>query len=341
MIELKGLTKTYETKDGPTTVLDDISLTVPPGEITAVVGPSGAGKSTLSKMIALLERPTSGTVTVDGVDLSRLRGKKLRASRQRIGTIFQSGALFQRLTAAQNITLPLDFLGVRQDQKLDRVARLLDRVGLSDRANHYPAQLSGGQQQRVGIARALALRPSVLLADEATSGLDPQTTTSILELIKELRSDLGITVVMITHEMDVVRTLADSVARLSAGKIVEHGRVADLSADPSSALGRELVPVPTADTRPDNTDLYHLLLSGPKVPTDWAARAGQSLGTPVHVLSASLETRGGRYTGRAQVAINHSDPNNVGTVLSGLGISSEHIGPSYQPIPDSSAEVTR
>src|SRR4051812_39926890 len=217
MIILERLSKTYGSGAGGR-VLEDISLTVDRGEIAAIVGPSGAGKSTLAKCINLLERPSSGKVSVDGVDLTELRGAALRNARQSIGTIFQNAVLLRRRTVAENVAIALEFLGVTRVDRDRRVQELLGLVGLLGKADAYPAQLSGGQQQRVGIARALALRPSVLLADEATSGLDPDTTASILALLKSLRDGLDLTIVLITHEMDVVRDAADTVWRLEQGR---------------------------------------------------------------------------------------------------------------------------
>jgi ABC-type polar amino acid transport system ATPase subunit len=218
MIEVTALTKRY----GSLTVLDGVDFAVQAGEIAAVVGPSGAGKSTLARCINLLEKPTSGSILVDGKDLTRLSRRELRSARRAIGTVFQSASLLQRMTAAENVALPMRYLDISHSARVTRVHELLDRVGMLHRANHYPAQLSGGQQQRIGLARGLALKPSVLLADEPTSGLDPQTTASILKLLAELRDELRVAVVLITHEMDVVRNVADSVARLHEGKIIER-----------------------------------------------------------------------------------------------------------------------
>src|SRR5215218_1993695 len=211
MIELTDLTKVYGHGDDRTVVLDRINFRVEAGEILAVVGPSGAGKSTLAQCINLLTPPTSGSVVVNGDDLTTLSAAKLRVARRRIGTVFQSAGLLERRTAAENVALPLEYLGVTAAEARKRVAELLDRVGLTTKANHYPYQLSGGQKQRVGIARALALRPSVLLSDEATAGLDPESTASIVDLLKELRDDLDLSILFITHEMDTVLQVADSV----------------------------------------------------------------------------------------------------------------------------------
>ena len=239
MIEISGLTKAY----GETTVLEGIDFRVEDGQIAAIVGPSGAGKSTPARCINLLERPTSGTITVNDQELTTLSRRDLRTARRQIGTVFQSASLLRRLTAAQNVALPLKYVGLPEEAQREQVRELLDRVGLLHRANHYPAELSGGQRQRVGLARGLALRPSVLLSDEATSGLDPEATQSILRLLGELRDDLGVTILVITHEMDVVRTVADVVAHLDHGRIVEHGPVGDVVRRSDSPLSRALLPL--------------------------------------------------------------------------------------------------
>jgi len=243
MIEIRQLHKHYDTAQGRVQVLKGIDLDVQAGSITAVVGPSGAGKSTLSHCISLLEKPSSGQILVDGKDLSILSGKALRIERRAIGTIFQNSALLRRMTVAENVALPLRNLGVIHHEMEHRVAELLERVGLADRANSYPGELSGGQRQRVGIARALALRPRLLLSDEATSGLDPEATAQILELLASLRTDLGLAIILITHEMDVVRHIADRVAQLDGGRIAEYGELRTLVANPESVTGSKLLPL--------------------------------------------------------------------------------------------------
>lgn len=201
MIAIDDLHKSYRTADGRlSAVLKGLSLQVPERSITAVVGPSGAGKSTLARCISLLERPDSGSIRINGLDLSVLSGEALRRERRAIGTVFQSSALLSRRTAWENVALPLAWLGVVERDIKARVGELLESVGLSHKADAWPAQLSGGQRQRIAIARALALRPSVLLADEATSGLDPQATASVLTLLKRLRDEYQLAIVLITHE---------------------------------------------------------------------------------------------------------------------------------------------
>ncbi len=326
MIEISGLTKSY----GATTVLDGIDLTVGDARIAAVVGPSGAGKSTLARCINLLEKPSGGTIAVNGRDLTALSGRELRQARREIGTVFQSASLLRRLTAAQNVALPLRHHGVPEAQVRRRVHELLERVGMLHRAQHYPSQLSGGQRQRIGIARGLALHPSVLLSDEATSGLDPETTGSILALLRELRDDLGVTILVITHEMDVVRGIADHVAQLDHGRIVEQGRVAEVVRRSDSELSRSLLPVPPAASTPDGHREWSVRYDAAEVSPYWLARAGRELGADLAVLSALVEESGGEGVGRLVVGIDTQvDDARVRAVLRGLGIAAERrTGPS-------------
>ena len=245
MICLRDVHKVYRLRDGSQVhALDGLTLDIPAGSIHGVVGTSGAGKSTLVRCLTALERPTDGEVRVAGQDLTTLGAHELRAARRAIGMVFQHANLLEQRTAAQNIAYPLALAGVRKGQRHDRVARMLTLVGLDGRGSSYPAQLSGGQQQRVGIARALADEPAVLLCDEPTSALDPETTRSILDLIRDVRDRLGVTVVIITHEMSVVRRICDSVSLLEAGRIIQSGPIEDVVSDVDSRLSRELVPPP-------------------------------------------------------------------------------------------------
>ena len=229
MIRLRDVSKTYPASDAA--ALDGVSLEIPAGGVFGVIGQSGAGKSTLIRLINALERPTSGRVEVDGIDVASLSAAELRALRRRIGMIFQNFGLLSSRTVAANVAFPLVLAGVAKATRESKVAALLDRVGLSDHAAKYPAQLSGGQKQRVGIARALATDPDILLCDEATSALDPETTRSVLTLLRDLNRDLGLTIVLITHEMDVVRYVCDRVAVLERGQVVETGTVTDIFAN--------------------------------------------------------------------------------------------------------------
>ena len=325
MIEIRALTKTFGSGTHATTVLDGIDFAVGRGEAFAIVGPSGAGKSTLAHCINLLERPTSGAVVVDGVDLTTLGAGRLRAARRAIGTVFQASSLLSRRTAAENVALPLEYLGVTRRERAARVAELLERVGLSHRAGHLPHQLSGGQRQRVGIARALALRPSVLLADEATSGLDPGATASVLALLQEIRRDLGLTVILITHEMAVVREVADRAALLEGGRIVEQGAVVDLVTDPASLLGRALLPAPASATPGEGDEAWKVSYGSDAVPADWIDRLGRLLDTQVSLLAASIEPIAGVLTGRATIAIAPRPATAVHEALATLGLHGERV----------------
>ncbi|TFD93316.1 ATP-binding cassette domain-containing protein [Cryobacterium lactosi] len=320
MISLEQLTKVYGHGDAQTVVLDRLDFSVDAGEIFAVVGPSGAGKSTLAQCVNLLERPTSGSVLVNGENLSQLSEKALRVARRRIGTIFQSDGLYSRRTAAANVALPLEYLGVTAAETRARTAELLDRVGLSNKAGHYPHQLSGGQRQRVGIARALALRPSVLLSDEATSGLDPDSTRSIVALLKELRDDLGLSILFITHEMDTVLQVADSVARLDHGRIVESGRIVELLRDPASGLGRALRPARSHESAAADATEWFVSYTSAAVPTDWLSRLADQLGTTVSLLGASIETVDGATVGHASIGVTGADREHLIAVAHSLGL---------------------
>ncbi len=241
MIEVKNLVKVYETKKGSVTGVDHVSLKVEKGEIYGIVGYSGAGKSSLIRCLNLLEKPTSGEIHIDGVELTSLSKSELRKARLKIGMIFQHFHLVSAKTVSENIAFALKAAGLPKAKINDRVTELLEMVGLSDKKDVYPAQLSGGQKQRVGIARALANNPSVLLCDEATSALDPSTTKSILSLLKKINSELGITIVLITHEMEVVKTICDRMAVMQDGKIIEEGDVYEVFANPKQSLTKDFV----------------------------------------------------------------------------------------------------
>jgi D-methionine transport system ATP-binding protein len=242
IIIVKGLTKTFGDKgSGRVEALVNVDLSVEEGEIFGVVGLSGAGKSTFIRCLNRLETPTSGSVTVDGRDLNGLKREELRSFRRDIGMIFQSFNLLSSRTAAGNVAFPLEVAGKGRQEIKARVSELLEMVGLADKAEAYPAQLSGGQKQRVGIARALANDPKILLSDEATSSLDPQTTSSILTLIEDLKNRLGLTVVLITHEMKVITEICDLVAIMESGRVVELGRVMDVFTDPRHPTSKKFI----------------------------------------------------------------------------------------------------
>ncbi|WP_336280465.1 methionine ABC transporter ATP-binding protein [Cronobacter dublinensis] len=239
MITLEGLSKTYAGEGRP--ALDDVSLTVPQGAVYGILGRSGAGKSTLLRCLNLLERPTSGRILMNGADITRLDDRALRQHRARTAMVFQHFNLLHARTVADNVAVPLEITGVPRPARRERVAELLELVGLADKADAFPSRLSGGQKQRVGIARALAARPQVLLCDEATSALDPDTTASVLALLADINRQLGLTIVLITHELEVVKAICDHAALLENGRLVESGRLADLLTAPWSVLRQTLV----------------------------------------------------------------------------------------------------
>ena len=241
MIELRNLSKSFTTADGPVEALRRINLTVNDGDIYGIIGMSGAGKSTLVRCINMLERPTEGSVLLDGRDLGMLSKKEMQDVRRQVTMIFQSFNLLMQRTCLQNILFPLKLAHVPHAEAEARARQLLETVGLPDKANAYPAQLSGGQQQRIAIARALATNPRVLLCDEATSALDPKTTHAILELIRQINRDTGITVIVITHQMSVVQEICNRVAILENGAVVEEGDVSQVFSHPKAAATRALV----------------------------------------------------------------------------------------------------
>jgi D-methionine transport system ATP-binding protein len=240
-IEFSDVSKTFEVNGRSFEALQHVDFEVQAGEIFGIVGYSGAGKSTLLRTVNALERPTSGRVIVDGRVVNELQGAPLSRARQRIGMIFQQFNLLQSRNVYKNIAYPLALAGTPRGEILDRVEELLDFVGLTDKALAYPSRLSGGQKQRVGIARALATRPDILLSDEATSALDPQTTGEVLELLRRANKEYGVTILLVTHEMDVIRSLADKVAVMQDGRVVESGSVYDVFSDPRDATTRRFV----------------------------------------------------------------------------------------------------
>ena len=254
MIVLKDISKTFTIKDKQVTAVQDVNLTIQDKEIYGIIGFSGAGKSTLVRCINLLERPTAGSVIVNGVDMLILSPKALREQRKKIGMIFQQFNLMPSRTVAQNIALPIENSGLSQADITRKVTELLAFVELEDRAGAYPSQLSGGQKQRVAIARALATDPEILLCDEATSALDPQTTKSILKLLARLNTELGITVVVITHEMDVIKKICHRVAVMEHGRVVEENTVYSLFAQPVQPITKSFI-----NTTSNLSEIYQLI----------------------------------------------------------------------------------
>ena len=260
MIELKHLSKTYRTQEKEIVALEDINLTINDGEIFGIIGLSGAGKSTLVRCINLLEEPTDGQVVIDGKSVTELSRKELLKLRQSIGMIFQGFNLLAQRSVLRNVCYPLEIAGVGRKEARARAMELLHMVGLADRANSYPSQLSGGQKQRVAIARALATSPKYLLCDEATSALDPNTTRSILELLREINNSLGVTIVVITHEMKVIDQICDRVAVIDHSRIAEEGKVSEVFTNPKSQIARDLI-IPKERTVLDTTGGRRLRLT--------------------------------------------------------------------------------
>ena len=254
MIELRHIVKRFESKAGTVTAVNDVSLHIEKGEVFGIIGFSGAGKSTLGRCINLLERPTSGEVLIDGADITKLAAKELRGVRQKIGMIFQHFNLMPSRTVYENIEMPLKLTSLSAEERREKIRSLLELVELADKSEAYPSQLSGGQKQRVAIARALANDPKVLLCDEATSALDPKTTRSILKLLREGNSRLGITIVVITHQMDVVKFICDRAAVMEHGRVVEEGTILDIFANPKAPVTKGFI-----DSASNVDDLYDML----------------------------------------------------------------------------------
>lgn len=300
MIALERVSKRY----GGVSAVDDVSLTIPTGEIFGIVGQSGAGKSTLARLVNLIERPDAGTVTVDGTELTALGDADLRAARRRIGMVFQRFNLLGSRTVRANVELALELDGTPRPQRRARALEMLDLVGLSHRAEASVHELSGGQQQRVGIARALAARPSVLLSDEATSALDPETTASILELYGRINAELGLTVLLITHEMDVVKAACDSAALIENGRVVESGRLVDIIRTPGSRLTSQLFPLGAIpDTVPADATVIDITFAGGTADRPIIAQLAREHGLDVSILGALIERIGGTQAGRTRLEI--------------------------------------
>lgn len=304
MIDIRGLRKVYRQKSREVVALDGVDLTVEPGQIHGIIGRSGAGKSTLVRCLTLLEAPTAGAVAVAGNDMSKLSGRQLLQARRRIGMVFQHANLFDARTTAQNVAYPLELVKRPKAEIQAKVTELLALVGLSDYADAYPAQLSGGQRQRVGIARALATDPEVLLCDEPTSALDPQTTYEVLDLIKSLRDRLRLTVVIITHEMHVVKYACDAVSLLSDGRIVESGLLRDVVRHVGSDLSHALLPLPS--TLPSTLGpgrVLDLLYTGEHATEPVISSLTKTFGLDVNVLAGTVEELAGQQFAHLRIQL--------------------------------------
>jgi D-methionine transport system ATP-binding protein len=303
MITIHELRKVY----GQFVALENFSEEIRQGEIFGVIGQSGAGKSTLIRCINRLETPTSGKVIVDGQEISALSGADLRKARHRIGMIFQHFNLLSSRTAAENIAFPLEVMGDSRLRRKARVEELLALVGLEGKGNAYPAQLSGGQKQRVGIARALAANPKVLLSDEATSALDPQTTRSILDLLRDLNQKMGLTILLITHDMNVVKQICDRVAVLEQGRVIERGRVVDLAAQPLSRLAQDFFPRRTDTRSRSGSVLVTIAFHGSANSQSILTHLIRAFEIEVSILSGSMETIGGQSVGQFQLELSGAE----------------------------------
>jgi len=304
IIELIGLGKEFKSKDNTVRALENINLTIYEGEIFGIIGLSGAGKSTLVRCMNFLERPTEGTVLFDGADLGALNNKELLKARQSMGMIFQQFNLLMQRTALDNICFPLEIAGVAKKEARKRALELLEIVGLKDKAGAYPSQLSGGQKQRIAIARALATNPKVLLCDEATSALDPTTTHSILSLLKEINQNLGITVIIITHEMKVIEEICNRVAIIDQSHIAELGEMEEVFARPKSKIAKQLIF--SKDTHIDLFEGEHkcrIIFDGKSSFEPVIANMVLECKTPVNILFADTKDIDGKAYGQMVIQL--------------------------------------
>ena len=317
IIQVQHLYKTFGTGEGAVHALEDINLDIQEGEIFGIIGLSGAGKSTLVRCMNLLERPTSGSVIVDGKEMTALSEKELRLARRKVTMIFQSFNLLMQRTCLKNVCFPMEISGVGAAQAKKRAQELLDLVGLGEKANAYPAQLSGGQKQRVALARALATDPQVLRCDEATSALDPTTTASILALLKDLNEKLGVTVVVITHQMSVIEEICSRVAILDGGVVAETGRVEDIFSHPSTDAARRLV-YPggvSLEQYPAGTRAVRVAFNGGTAYQPLIASLAIDLGVKVNILGADTREIDGKAFGTMLLGL-PDDPNEAAKALS-------------------------
>lgn len=299
MIEIENVTKTFVTTDTEVKAVQDVNLTIEDGSIFGIIGLSGAGKSTLVRCINLLEKPTQGKVFLNQVELTALNPSELRKERRKIGMIFQQFNLLSQRTALKNVCYPLEITGISAKEAKEKARKLLELVGLSDRENNYPSQLSGGQKQRVAIARALATNPQVLLCDEATSALDPNTTRSILDLLKDINVKLGVTIVVITHEMKVVEQICNKVAVMDAGIVVETGDVQEVFLAPKSKIAQELIfPKGKGISDLSGKKVLRLAFDGQSSSEPVIANLVLKCQTTVNILGASTEDIGGKAFGQ-------------------------------------------
>lgn len=338
MITVTDLRKVYQQGKKEVVALDGVTLAVPKGSIHGIIGHSGAGKSTLVRCLTLLDRPTSGSVSIDGTELSSVKDSEIRAARRRIGMVFQHANLMDSRTAAGNVAHPLELVKTPKEQIKAKVAQLLKLVGLEGFENAYPSQLSGGQRQRVGIARALAADPDVLLCDEPTSALDPATTDEILDLIQDLTKRLQLTVLIITHEMNVVKRVCGSVSLLAKGRIVEHGALKDVAGDLDSKLARALLPLPASEPLAgalQRGPVLEILFSGESAKEPVLTGVARHFDIDLNVLAGSVETLGGEQFGHLRVQLaEDADADAVLDYLHQRGIGAKRSSAAAAPDPD-------
>lgn len=308
MIELKNLEKTYRTSKGSVTAIKDINITINDGEIFGIIGLSGAGKSTLVRCINYLERPTSGQVIIDGKELGSLKTKELLKTRQNIGMVFQGFNLLAQRNVIKNICYPLEIAGMKKADAVKRAESLLELVGLSDKAKAYPSQLSGGQKQRVAIARALAAETHYLLCDEATSALDPDTTRSVLELLKKINRTLGVTIIVITHEMKVIDSICDRVAVLDNSTVAEIGDVRTVFANPRSDITKKLImPQGELPVTSEHGKKIRIIYNGENSSKSLLSDMILKCSTPVNILHADTKDIDGKAYGQILVQLPDDD----------------------------------
>jgi D-methionine transport system ATP-binding protein len=329
MIRLEGVTRRYRSAAGERTALDAVDLEIGKGEVFGVVGRSGAGKSTLIRTINRLETPDAGKVFVDGQEITALNPAELRAARRRIGMIFQHFNLLNARTIFDNVAFPLRLEGRPDAEAKTRTTELLERLGLAEHARKHPAQLSGGQKQRVGIARALACGPSVLLCDEATSALDPETTDDILNLLDQLNRELGLTIVLITHQMEVVRRVCDRVAVLKDGRLVEQGPTADVFLHPQHSITRAMLAEGEEafddSVVPAGAKLAKLTFRGSSTYEPELSRVARSVGVDYSILSGRISRIRGEPYGQLVVAFTGGDAEAATAQLTGRGVRVEAV----------------
>jgi D-methionine transport system ATP-binding protein len=328
MIQIQGLTKIYGSGASQVTALQDVNLTVNRGDIHGIIGMSGAGKSTLIRCINRLDTPTEGRILIDGQNIMDLKGAQLRAMRRRVSMIFQQFNLLMQKTVARNVRIPLEIAGVSRKEADDRVKELLKIVGLEHKARAYPSQLSGGQKQRVAIARALASDPEVLLSDEATSALDPMTTQSILALLQDINQRMGITIIIITHEMAVIRQICNQVTIIDGGVIVEEGSVDEVFTHTRSSAGRRLFGIIKDEIKEDEiTEALRIVFDGTTRNEPLISSFILKSGMPVNILSADMHRIGGKAYGQMLLSLpeSYADREKLTNGLREMGLTVEEV----------------